>query len=528
MSVVAQGLNWSQLIVDAGLTERWSGSVDPVITSVVEDSRQASPGSCFVATHGTQLDGHTFIDSAIRAGASAIICERALSLDDSIAMLRVGNARGTAGRLAGVLLGLDQRLRSGQLKVVGITGTNGKSTFCYLLQAILKIANQPTAMLGTVQYDLISRTIEASMTTPPATVLMQYLVEAVEAGAQYAVMEVSSHALDQGRCDGVRFAVGVFSNLTGDHLDYHRDMDSYLRAKKQLFDNLDAEAVAVINVDDPAAQQMVADCRARVVHYGITDNTSATDGPDVSAVVHEMTASGTKLDLVVQPRTANFVGQVEETHELMLPLVGRHNVQNGLAAASAAIALGVPLEKVIAGLMSVQQVPGRLQRVIVGGRNDGNLSVESYDPGFAILVDYAHTDDALVNVLSALRTLPTTNRLIVLLGCGGDRDRSKRPRMAAAAAMWADDIVVTSDNPRTEDPQRIIADILRGFTDEHRQRVHVEPDRRKAIAAAIALARAGDVVLLAGKGHENYQIVGNERYPFDDAAVAADVLRGMC
>ena len=517
MSVVSQGLNWSRLITKAGLEGRRAGPADPVITSVVEDSRQAESGSCFVATRGTQVDGHAFVADALRGGASAIVCERALTLPDTVAALQVDSARGVAGRLAGVLYGLDRLFSQGRLKVVGITGTNGKSTFCYLVRAILKAAGHPTAMLGTVQYDLISRAIEASMTTPPAAALMEYLAEAAEAGATHAVMEVSSHALDQGRCDGLRFAVGVFSNLTGDHLDYHLDRPAYLKAKKRLFDGLDPEAVAVINAEDSASEEMVADCRARVVRYGVCSTV------DIRAMVHEATEAGTRFEIIVGPETANWLGARDTACEVTTALVGRHNVQNCLAAAGAALALGVPLETVAAGLAAVRQVPGRLQRVIPAGGDHGDNSA-GRDPGFTVLVDYAHTDDALANVLSALRALPTTKRLIVLFGCGGDRDRSKRPRMAKVAAHWADRIVVTSDNPRTDNPQQIIDDIMAGFSNEQRQQVCVEMDRAKAIAEAIAMADVGDVVLLAGKGHENYQIVGHERRPFDDVAVAAEVL----
>ncbi len=513
---VGCGLKWSQLVTRAGLVTRWDGSVDPEITSVVEDSRQAGLGSCFVAVRGTRADGHGFVEAACQAGAAAVVCERPVKAIPGVAVLQLASARGVVGRLAAVLYGLDERLRSGRLNVVGVTGTNGKSTFCYLMQAILRQAGYPTAMLGTVQYDLVSRTIESGWTTPPAATLMGYLAEAAEAGATHAVMEVSSHALDQGRCDGVRFAVGVFSNLTGDHLDYHETMESYLRAKKRLFDGLDANAVAVVNAEDPAGRRIVADCQASVLWYGIASGDDAVGGRsaerDVEARIERIAATGSRFELTSRWAVGRGHSASPVSRWIDSALVGRHNVQNCLAAASAALGLGIGLDTIAAGLDSVRCVPGRLQRVEGTGR------------ACTVLVDYAHTDDALENVLSAVRPL-ATRRLIVMFGCGGDRDKSKRPRMAAVVAKYADRIVVTSDNPRTEEPEAIIADILPGFDAAAMRRVTVESDRRAAIGQAIAMAEADDVVVLAGKGHETYQEIGRQRVPFDDVVVAGERLK---
>ncbi len=497
---------FDRLVRGAALAPAWHGPVNPMINAVVEDSREVKPGACFVAVRGTQADGHDYVPAAIRAGAAAVVCERPVEVPPRVACLQVAEARGVAGRLAATLYGLDELQNQGRFKVVGITGTNGKSTFCFLVRSILQQADCRSALIGTVQYDLCSRTIEANMTTPPAATLMSYLAEAAGAGATHAVMEVSSHALDQGRCDGLRFAVGVFSNLTGDHLDYHKTMAAYLQAKKRLFDSLAADALAVINAEDPAGEKMVTDCRARVLRYGIAD--SPVPGLDVYATVRKMTAAGTRFDL-----TARYPSRGEKffTCEVDSALVGRHNVQNCLAAAGACVALDIDPEVIAAGLHAVRCVPGRLQPVDTG------------EAGFPVLVDYAHTDDALANVLSALKPL-TAGRLIVVFGCGGDRDRTKRPRMARTAAKLADRIIVTSDNPRTEDPTAIIADIMTGFAPEDLPRVTVEPDRRSAIAMAIGEASPGDVVLLAGKGHETYQIVGKQKFDFDDAKVASEVL----
>jgi len=532
MNAESQGMTWSRLVERAGLVERWQGRLDPVITSVVEDSRKAAPGSCFVAVRGTQVDGHAFIDSAIRSGAAAIVCEQPVSVPEHVACLQLPTARGAAGRLACSLHGLDTALGEKRLNLVGITGTNGKSTFCYLVQSIFRAAGFPTAMLGTVEYDVLSRKIEASMTTPAAVDLAAYLAEALQAGATHAVMEVSSHALDQGRCDGLRFAVGVFSNLTGDHLDYHGDMDSYLRAKKRLFDRLAEDAVAAVNLDDPAWGRMVADCRAAIVGYrilaGAGDRNDTADKAaawrvacEVTARILEQSTAGTRFELIARPSAAPGRSRLpdrEQQGEFFTPLIGNHNVQNCLAAVSAGLGVGLPLETIMRGLAALPFVPGRLQRVSIEPAQQHQL-------GFSVFVDYAHTDDALVNVLSTLKPYTREGRLIVLFGCGGDRDRTKRPRMARAVAQWADCILLTSDNPRREDPMRIIEDAKTGFAESDLSRVHIEPDRRQAIQQAIHMARPGDVVLIAGKGHETYQQIGTEKIPFDDVAVAAEWLK---
>lgn len=516
---------FSELIITSRVASRWEDASDPLITSVVEDSRQVSPGACFVARAGSRSDGHRYVQDAIKAGAGAVIHERPLTLPPGVAGLRVDSARGVVGRLASTLYGVSRLQREGRLQVVGVTGTNGKSTFCFLARAILRQAGHPTALLGTIQYDLLSRQIDASLTTPAPADLMSYLREAAGAGATHAVMEVSSIALDQGRCDGIRFAVAVFSNLTGDHLDYHGDMVNYLAAKKRLFDGLEPGAVAVVNGDDPAADQIVADCEARVIRYSILPaGRSAPERPhiagrapfiDLSARVQAYTAEGTRFELIMT-RPVDSAQPQSETCVIESPLVGRHNVQNSLAAAGAAVGLGVPLQSVAEGLRSVSSVPGRLQRVSA-------RSADGAEPGFSVLVDYAHTDDALANALSALRPL-AGGRLIVLFGCGGDRDATKRPRMARVAARHADQIIVTSDNPRSEDPELIIREIMAGFAPGDLNRVTSEPDRRRAIGLAVGMAEPGDVLLLAGKGHETYQLVGKERLEFDDAAVAAEFL----
>lgn len=465
------------------------------VSGVFDDSRQVQPDGIFVAVQGAHADGRRFIDDALKQGALAVVGEDLPGTGAALA-IRVDDARAALTRLALRWHGLAADGCAG-LKLLAITGTNGKSTSAFMTRAILRAAGLKCGLLGTVHYDLCGRSVTARMTTPGPVELAGYLRECADAGAAAAVMEVSSHALDQKRTDGLRFAAAAFTNLTGDHLDYHGTLENYRAAKRRLFAGLDADAVAVVNRDDPNHEFMVRDCRARVITFGI-------DQPaDLTARITRSTTQGTYYRMRVAGR------------ELVLEnaVVGRHNVYNALTAAGLARALGADGEAIAAGLMAVRNIPGRLQRVPCASAAD-------------VFVDYAHTDDALRNVLGALKPL-TRRRLIVVFGCGGDRDRGKRPRMAAAVADRADAILVTSDNPRTEDPRQIIDEILAGFDEDARRRVMVEPDRALAIRAALACAGEGDVVLIAGKGHENYQVIGERRVHFDDVEVAIQAAAEM-
>jgi UDP-N-acetylmuramoyl-L-alanyl-D-glutamate--2,6-diaminopimelate ligase len=319
--------------------------------------------------------------------------------------------------------------------------------------------------------------------------------EAIDSGATSAVMEVSSHALHQKRVDGLRFAVAAFTNLSGDHLDYHGTLEQYADSKARLFERLDEEAVAIVNADDAAGERMMRDCTARVVRYSLNDSSCA-----IHARITRESVDGTHYVMTIDGQDMALENAV----------VGRHNVYNAMAAAGLATALGATPGMIADGLASVRNVPGRLQRV-------------PCTEGFHVFVDYAHTDDALENVLRVVRTL-TRRRLIVVFGCGGDRDRTKRPRMGRVAAELADCVVATSDNPRSESPRKIIEDILAGMSPEQRGRTTVEPDRRAAICGALIAAMEGDVVLIAGKGHEDYQILGDKRIHFDDIEVAIEAL----
>lgn len=461
---------------------------DRPISGIFDDSRRVTTDGVFVALQGASADGRRFIGDAVARGAAFIIGE-----DDDDAgraiMLRVRDARATLARAAQRWYGLDMTRPAG-LQLIGVTGTNGKSTTAMMTRAIMEAGGKRTGLLGTVLYDLCTRKIEADMTTPAPLRLAEYLAECAQGGATAAVMEVSSHALDQRRVDGLRFAAAGFTNLTGDHLDYHKTMDNYAAAKRRLFETLDVDGVAVVNRDDPWHKEMIRDCKGRVVTY------SLSGAGDITATLVKDSIKGTLY------RT--HIDGVELALEN--PIVGKHNVYNALCAAGMARACGASHEAIRAGLQGLRNVPGRLQRVPCGLPAD-------------VFVDYAHSDDALKNVLSVLRPL-TKGRLVVVFGCGGNRDRTKRPRMANVAESFADAIIVTSDNPRNEKPADIIQEIMTGFGAEGRRRVIVESDRRRAICAAIATSRAGDVILIAGKGHENYQIVGDSRTHFDDAEVA--------
>lgn len=486
------------LLASAGVRAEVAHSPNDVtITTLTDDSRAVMPGACFVAVRGCGCDGHDYLESAIGAGASAVVIDRDVPVSGGAAVVRVADARDALARLAATFVGVARRKSNpAPLRIVGVTGTNGKTTIAWLLRSIFQAARQPTALFGTIEYDLVSSKCKSPLTTPGAVELCRHLATAQAAGATHAVLEVSSHALDQRRTDGLSFAAGVFTNLTGDHIDYHGSVEAYLAAKRRLFEQLGADAVAVVNADDPADTAVTEGCIAPVVSYGIESPRA-----DVTARIHEMDLRG----------SAFSVTGPDWEMELWSPLIGAHNVVNALAAAATAHALGAHSDAIREGLASIKGVPGRLQRV------------EPDACPFSVLVDYAHSDDALEHVLDAVRPL-TPGRLLCVFGCGGDRDRTKRPRMAAAVGRHADVAYVTSDNPRTEDPDAIVREIVTGFSADHGCRVVTQVDRGSAIELAIEEAREGDTVLIAGKGHEPYQIVGDKVLVFDDVEVARNCL----
>jgi UDP-N-acetylmuramoyl-L-alanyl-D-glutamate--2,6-diaminopimelate ligase len=470
---------------------RWVGPGDAEVLRAVHDSRRVRPGDLFVAVLGTKVDGHRFLPTALAAGAAAVIVERLDGPPLPVPALVVADAREALALAAHALAGHPTR----RLKVCGVTGTSGKTTTTYLVRRVFEQAGWPTGLLGTVAYDTGRRQIESDMTTPDAGDLAGYFAEMVEAGLKAAVMEVSSHALDQRRTAGIRFDVAAFTNLSPEHRDYHPHLCDYARAKGRLFESLEAGARAVLSTDDATSLYFEQITRAPVLWYGLGR------GADVTAEDVRLGLEGSRFTLVTPRGRA----------EARTLLLGRHNVQNCLTAAAVGEALGLELETIAAGLGALPLVRGRLEAV-------------PSDRPFTILVDYAHKTDALQHCLGTVRNLVTGGgRVIAVFGCGGNRDREKRPDMARVAEALADRVIVTSDNPRHESPQAIADEIVGGFGSL--AKVTVELDRRAAIALAIAEARPGDAVVIAGKGHETYQITGDVKRPFDDREVAAELLR---
>jgi UDP-N-acetylmuramoyl-L-alanyl-D-glutamate--2,6-diaminopimelate ligase len=464
-----------------------------VVTGVAYDSRAVERGHVFVALKGEHADGASFAREATERGAAVIVSEQSAPPDVHVPWAIVDNARLALALLAAEFYGHPSR----EMRVVGITGTNGKTTTAYLLASIFESAGSTCGVLGTVSYRVGGQVREATRTTPEAPDVQRLLREMVDLGCDACMMEVSSHALSLARVDGTTFAAGVFTNLTRDHLDFHGDMETYFRAKRRLFEMLPRDAPTVINLDDPRGSSLI-EVAGRPVTYGTSRLADVTPGP-VS-----FSLEGLSFDI----RTPRGTMHVDSN------LVGRPNLYNILAAVSTATALGLPFDAIERGVRALEGVPGRFQ--VVSTATDE----------VTVIVDYAHTDDALRNLLETARPL-TRGRLITVFGCGGDRDRTKRPLMGAVAGRLSDLIVVTSDNPRSEDPARIIEEIQRGITPNTRRdagQLLTIVDRRAAIAKAIQTARPGDVVLVAGKGHEKYQVIGDRTLPFDDVAIAREAL----
>jgi UDP-N-acetylmuramoyl-L-alanyl-D-glutamate--2,6-diaminopimelate ligase len=467
-----------------------AGIPDVQITGVCEDSRRAGPGSLFIARPGNNANGAQFMDDARKRGAVAAVVQTMVG-DQSLPQLVVADA----GAAASIFANLYHVNPGKTVKPLAVTGTNGKTTTAYIVRHLLGKAGVRCGMIGTVEIDNGKVRHEAEMTTPSACDVADLLAEMRDNGCGACIMETSSHALHQGRVAGVPFVGAAFTNLTGDHLDYHKTMENYAAAKASLFTSLDPQAVAVVNAGDAYSEQMVAHSVARQFRFGI--NRVA----DYRASNETTSASGTDFVLHAPDGSA----------KVSMQLIGKHNIENALtAAALVSQAFSLSVHQIAAGLRDASGAPGRLQQVRNG-------------QPFAVLVDYAHTDDALQNVLTALRPL-TSGKLRVLFGCGGDRDPFKRPRMARTAEDFADFIYVTSDNPRTEKPQSILDGIAGGFSPAARPRVKFELDRKSAIERILADAEPGDVVLLAGKGHENYQIIGQEKRHFDDVEEAVRCL----
>jgi UDP-N-acetylmuramoyl-L-alanyl-D-glutamate--2,6-diaminopimelate ligase len=469
------------------------GALQRTCTGVTHDSRHVTPGTVFVALRGLKMDGAAFAPQAITAGAAAIVSERPAEHQTSVPWITVADARLALAYLAAEF----NEHPSRQMRVVGITGTNGKTTTGYLAGAIFEAAGIKCGLMGTVLYRLGSHDFEATRTTPEAPEVQSYMREMVASGCGACVMEVSSHALALRRVDGIRFAAGIFTNLTRDHLDFHTDMEDYFAAKRRLFEMLPDDAPAVINLDDPRGASLV-EVVQRPITYGLTRAAQVSPGS------LSYSLEGLQFD-VRSPR-----GSIRVRSKL----VGRPNVYNILAAVAVTSALDVPTSAIERGLEQLPGVPGRFE--IASGPADD----------VTVVVDYAHTDDALRNLLETARPM-ATRRLITVFGAGGDRDRTKRPLMGMVAARLSDIVVITSDNPRSEDPNRIIDEVRRGADAEMRQsgaQILIRPDRRDAIVHAVEMADRGDVVLVAGKGHEKYQEIGDRTFTFDDVEVAREAL----
>jgi UDP-N-acetylmuramoyl-L-alanyl-D-glutamate--2,6-diaminopimelate ligase len=479
---------------------RLYGEGDIEITNLQTDSRRVEPGDLFICLPGHTVDGHEYAPQAVAKGASAIVVERRLDL--GVPQIVVDDSRFAMSVLSNVFFGSP----SSRMRVIGVTGTNGKTTTTYLIERIMENHEVKTGLIGTIQMRYDGQSYPMSGTTPESLELQRSLSDMASKGVQLCVMEVSSHALEQGRVKGTDFRTAIFTNLTQDHLDYHHTMEEYRAAKGLFFSRLgnvispwaEERKYAVLNADDPASTYFAAQTAAEVVTYGI-DNEANVRASQIS-----ITSKGTFFHV------DTFKGE----SDISLRMVGKFNVYNALAAISAALLEGVPLADIKASLEAVPGVDGR---------------VESVDEGqeFAVIVDYAHTPDGLENVLRAVREF-AKGKVLTVFGCGGDRDRTKRPLMGKIAAKYSDAVLVTSDNPRTEDPLLILKDIEAGLLEDGvaSDGYELVADRREAIRKAIEMASPGDVVLIAGKGHETYQLIGGVVHDFDDRVVAKEVIRG--
>ncbi|OGV65170.1 MAG: UDP-N-acetylmuramoyl-L-alanyl-D-glutamate--2,6-diaminopimelate ligase [Lentisphaerae bacterium RIFOXYB12_FULL_65_16] len=476
----------------AGLDPVVLNSAQPTILGATSDSREVRPGWLFCAIPGSRQDGTEFVAAAVQAGAVAVVAPRPVPVPPHVALVQVRDAYAAAGRVAEVLHDFPSR----SMRLFGITGTKGKTTCAFLLRAILTRAGIRTGMIGTVVYDVGSRQIPADRTTPTPFEVQALLAEMRDTGLAAAVIETSSHSLHQHRMGAARFAGALFTNLSGEHLDYHKDMNSYFEAKKLLFtEHLAPDAPAVVNLDNEWGRRLARDLRdtgsaSQPVSHGVLATFGVHRNADFRTTYVRTSVTGSAFTLK----------SASDRLRLPSPLMGRFNVSNIAGVATLALRLGIDPETIAAVVHEFHGAPGRLQRV-------------DTDRKFAVFVDYAHTDDALLNVLSTLRALKP-KRLVAVFGCGGNRDRTKRPRMGRVAAELADVVIVTSDNPRDEDPREIIREIEAGIPPGTAS--HVAVDRREAIRLAVRDARPGDLIVIAGKGHEDYQEIKGEKFPFDD------------
>jgi len=461
------------------------------------DSRFVEDGDIFAAVGGIVYDGHDFIEQAVANGAKYIVCERQPVHPENQAESCEYIVVDDSARAAAVLAQAVRGNPASELTNLAVTGTNGKTTVAFLTQSVIRNAGEKCGLIGTVVYDTGEKSRPAELTTPDCLAIAEMTEEMLKGGSKYMVIEASSHALCQNRLAGIEFEAAAFTNLAGDHLDYHKTQEEYLAAKTRLFQGLSADAVAVLNKQSPAAKQIAESTGAKILWYGVDEPA------DITAHIESMNAEGTVFVL----------GYANRSQKVRTPLAGAYNVSNHLAAAGLSLAAGFDLEATAAGLSAVEVIPGRLEKVDWVG-------------SFCVLVDYAHSDDALKNTLATIKPL-CKGRLRVVFGCGGDRDRTKRPRMAKVAEEFADFVIVTSDNPRTEKPEDIISEVVTGFEKPDSPTITLEPDRKKAIEFALKSAAGDDIVLIAGRGHEAYQIIGKDRVAFHDATVVRQCLKRL-
>jgi len=459
------------------------------------NSRLVKAGDIFVAVKGTVYDGHDFIDQALARGAKYIVCQKEQTSHEARAtghdIIVVENSAEAAALLAQA----SRHNPAAQLINLAVTGTNGKTTVAYLVRSCIQKAGEKCGLIGTIIYDTGLGYSEAALTTPDCLYIAKMQQQMLRAGSKYMVIEASSHALSQNRLAGIKFEAAAFTNLTADHLDYHKTKEDYLAAKTKLFSSLSSDATAVLNKQSSEAKLIAEQTSAKILWY-------AVDEPaDLTARIESMNITGTVFVL-------EYAGQ---SSIVRTPLLGRYNVSNHLAAAGLCLTAGLDLEVIAAGLSMLKTIPGRLEKL-------------DWEGDFSVFIDYAHTDDALKNVLATLKPFCTA-KLTVVFGCGGDRDRTKRPRMARVAEQLADSVIVTSDNPRTERPEDIINEIVVGLDNPDSQKIMIEPDRKKAIGLAIKTAGKDDIVLIAGKGHETYQIIGTQKFDFSDKDITQECLQ---
>lgn len=484
--------------VSEKLNAEFSGDAETIVSDVTHDSRQAKAGTLFVAIRGLTMDGHRFVEDVMRRNAAGIISELDAPEGFDGVWLKVADARLALAKAAAIIHGDP----SEDLKLVGITGTNGKTTTTYLILALAEASGEKSAMLTTVEYRIGDESQPAVRTTPEASDTQRFLREAVTKGCKMAVMETSSQAIHLRRCDGLKFKVGVFTNLTRDHLDYHHTMENYFDAKKELFDGRLGKSPdsSVINIDDEWGLKLANELKEK----GQKVVTFAQNKPA------DLTAKNIEVSLI--KGTSFLLKTPLGERQITSPLVGKPHVYNMLSATATALELGYELDKIQIGLETCVGAPGRFERV-------------AHDGDFAVIVDYAHSDDALLNTLKTAREL-TEGRIITVFGCGGDRDRTKRKPMGEVAGNYSDLVIVTSDNPRTEDPIKIIGEIEVGLKESGSPYL-ANSDRREAIHHAISKAKRGDVVIIAGKGHETYQIIGGDKFHFDDREIAQEAIKSL-